>query len=91
MMYVIVFTTVLILVQPHWTIWRDCRLVAPTMASVYIIALKKNIFNPTNGVRTALFSCYRAMPRETSAVSALVLCIPYNHVPVYGVTSFKVT
>ena len=29
------------------------------------------------------------MPRETAAVSAHVLCTPYNHAPVYSVTSFE--
>ena len=31
------------------------------------------------------------VPCETAAVSAHVLCTPYNHAPAYGVTSFKVT
>ena len=31
------------------------------------------------------------MPREAAAVSAHVLCTPYNHAAVYGVTSFKAT
>ena len=30
-------------------------------------------------------------PRETAAVSAQVLCAPYNHAPVYSVASFKTT
>ena len=30
------------------------------------------------------------MPRETAAVSAQVLCTPYNHAPVYSVTAFNV-
>ena len=29
------------------------------------------------------------VPRESAAVSAHVLCKPYNHVPVYSVTSFQ--
>ena len=29
------------------------------------------------------------VPRQTAAVSAQVLCTPYNHSPVYSVTSFK--
>ena len=29
------------------------------------------------------------MPRETAAVSAQVMCTPFNHAPVYSVTSFK--
>ena len=33
----------------------------------------------------------RLVPCETAAVSAHVLCIPYNHAPVFSVTSFEVT
>ena len=33
----------------------------------------------------------RLVPRETSAVSAHVLCIPYNHTTDYSVTLFEVT
>ena len=29
------------------------------------------------------------VPRETAAVSAKVVCTPYNHAPVYSVVSFK--
>ena len=29
--------------------------------------------------------------RETAAISAQVLCTPFNHAPVYSVTSFKAT
>ena len=31
------------------------------------------------------------VPRETAALSAHVLCIPYNHTLVYSVTFFKAT
>ena len=31
------------------------------------------------------------VPRETAAVSAHVLCTPYNHAPVYSVISFEAT
>ena len=31
------------------------------------------------------------VPRETAAVSARVLCTPFNHAPIYSVTSFKAT
>ena len=31
------------------------------------------------------------VPHETTAVSAHVLCAPYNHAPVYSVTSFETT
>ena len=42
----------------------------------------------------ALFSNYIPawlMPRGTAAVSKQVLCTPFNHAPVYRVTSFKAT
>ena len=44
-----------------------------------------------SGVGTVLFACYTAglVPCETAAVSAYVLCTPYNHTPVYSVTLFK--
>ena len=42
----------------------------------------------------AYLQCYLVVawlvPRETAAVSAHVLCIPYTHAPVYSVTSFDV-
>ena len=42
----------------------------------------------------ACLQCYLVVawlvPRETAAVSAHVLCIPYTHAPVYCVTSFDV-
>ena len=41
------------------------------------------------GVLTALFGCYMLVPSETAAVSVHVLCMPYNHAPVYSVTSVK--
>ena len=31
------------------------------------------------------------VPRETAAILAHILCIPYNHAPVYSVTSCKAT
>ena len=44
-----------------------------------------------SGVGTVLFACHTAglVPGETAAVSAHVLCTPYNHAPVYSVTLFK--
>ena len=30
-------------------------------------------------------------PRETAAVLAHIVCIPYNHTPVYSVTLFEAT
>ena len=43
-----------------------------------------------SGVRaTALFSCYMAGTRRETVVSAHVLFAPYNHAPVYTVTSCK--
>ena len=31
------------------------------------------------------------VPHEAAAVSALVLCTPYEHAPLYSVISFKAT
>ena len=38
-----------------------------------------------------LFDCYLAGATRAPAVSAHVLCTPYDHATVYGVTSFEAT
>ena len=42
-----------------------------------------------SGVLTELFGYHMAGATEAAAVSAHVLCAPYNHEPVYSVTLFK--
>ena len=44
-----------------------------------------------SGVLTALFGCCIAGATWNAAVSAQVLCTPFNHAPGYSVTSFKAT
>ena len=49
-------------------------------------------YSPPSGVFTALFWLLLwLVPREIAAASAHVLCTPYNHAPVYSVTSCKAT
>ena len=42
-----------------------------------------------SGVLTELFGCHMAGATEAAAVSAHVLCAPYNQEPAYSATSFK--
>ena len=44
-----------------------------------------------SGVLVALCGCCMAGATWNAAVSAQVLCTPFNHVPGYSVTSFKAT
>ena len=44
-----------------------------------------------SGVLIALFGCCMAGATWNAAVSAQVLCTPFNHAPGYSVTSFKAT
>ena len=46
-------------------------------------------------IKVVYWQCYLVVtwlvPHETAAVSTHVLCTPYNHAPVYSVTSFRAT
>ena len=44
-----------------------------------------------SGVQTELFGFTWLIPPETVAVLVHILCTPYNHAPVYGITSFEAT
>ena len=44
-----------------------------------------------SGVLVALCGCCMAGATWNAAVSAQVLCTPFNHAPGYSVTSFKAT
>ena len=59
--------------------------------STLTVAFTQRVFEYSPKWLQRCFSCAWLVPRETAAISAHVLCTPYNHAPVYSVTLFEAT
>ena len=74
----------------YFAIILRCSPLSSRLTALLSYAILNEVLNiHRSGVLTVLFRCYRLVPRETAAVSAHVLCAPYNYALVYSVTSFQ--
>ena len=72
--------------------WADSLCMSHVILNEWLQPFTARIINiHGSGVLVALFGCCMAGATWNAAVSAWVLCTPFNHAPVYSDTSFKAT